>query len=85
MFLKIQHCEKSLLINIITILSRIILTLRKRINYLFINIIKMKTWRKLSNIINYATFVNELKRFVIDFTMNLNSYLFHSSREKKSL
>ena len=42
MFLKIQHCEKSLLINIITIFSRSILTLRKRINYLLANIIKMK-------------------------------------------
>ena len=42
-FLKIQHYEKSSLINVITILSRIILTLQKRINYLFINIIKMKT------------------------------------------
>ena len=42
-FLKIQHYEKSLLINIITILSRITLTLRRRISYLLANIIKMKT------------------------------------------
>ena len=84
-FLKIQHCEKSLLINVITILSRIILILRKHMSYLLANIIKIKIWKKLSNIINYAIFVNELRCFVIDFTINLNSCLSHLNHKKKSL
>ena len=35
------------------------------------------------NIINYATSVNDLKHFVIDFTINLNFCLFHLNYKKK--